>query len=92
MRCFLLISDVMHNRWFLLLDISGLQILIFCDSIEAGAVLVDVGQVAVAEDPGVGVSGLQLFQQPDKCAFLPRRTGVGGVAVLVQATLVAYAQ
>jgi hypothetical protein len=40
---FLLISDVMHNRSFLLLDIGGLQILILCDGIEAGAVLVDVG-------------------------------------------------
>ena len=91
MRCFLLISDVMHNRWFLLLDISGLQILIFCDGVEAGAVLVDVGQVAVAEDPGIGVCGLQLFQQSEKGAFLPRGAGVGGVAVLVQTALVADA-
>ena len=61
----MLISNVMHNRSFLLLDIGGLQILILCDGIEAGAVLVDVGQVAVAEDLGVGVCGLQLFQQPE---------------------------
>ena len=69
-----------------------LNVHVFCDGVEAGAVLVDVGQIAMAEDPGVGVCGLQLFQQPKQCAFLPRGTGVGGVAVLVQATLVAYAQ
>lgn len=90
--CCLLISDVMHNRSFLLLDIGGLQILILCDGIEAGAVLVDIGQVTVAEDPGIGVRGLQLFQQFQQGAFLPRGTGVGGVAVLVQATFVADAQ
>ena len=45
----------------MLLDIGGLQILIFCDSIEAGAVLVDVGQVVMTEDPGIGVRGLQLL-------------------------------
>ena len=92
MRCFLLISNVMHNRSFLLLDISGLQILIFQDGIEAGAVLVDVGQVAVTEDPGIGVRGLQAAQQPEQGAFLPWGAGVGGVAVLVEASFVADAE
>lgn len=82
----------MHNRSFLLLDIVGLQILILCDGIEAGAVFVDVGQVAVTEDPSIGVRGLQAAQQPEQGAFLPRSTGVGGVAVLVVATFVADAQ
>ena len=81
----------MHNRSFLLLDIGGLQILILCDGIEAWAVLVDIGQVAVAEDPGIGVRGLQLLQQFQQGALLPWGTGVGGVAVLVQTTLVAHA-
>ena len=81
----------MHNRSFLLLDIGGLQILILCDGIEAGAVLVDIGQVAVAEDPGIGVRGLQLLQQFQQGAFLPRGAGVGGGAVLVQTTFVAHA-
>jgi small neutral amino acid transporter SnatA (MarC family) len=31
--------------------------------IEAGAVLVDIGQVAMSEDLSIGVRGLQLFQQ-----------------------------
>ena len=70
----------------------GLEARIFRDGIEAGTVLVDVGQVTVAEDPGIGVCGLQLFQQPEKRAFLPQGAGVGGSAVLVQATLVADTQ
>ena len=69
-----------------------LNVHVFCDGVEAGAVLVDVGQVAVAEDPGVGVCGLQLFQQPEQGAFLPRGAGVGGIAMLVETTLVADAQ
>ena len=70
----------------------GLEARILWDGVVAGAVLMDVGQVAVAEDSGVGVCGLQLFQQFQKGAFLPRGTGVGGVAVLVQTTLVADTQ
>ena len=100
---FLLVSDVMHDHsMFEGLTLRagprmvtlhpGLQARILFLSIEAGAVLVDIGQVAVAEDPGIGVSGLQLFQQPEQGAFLPRGAGVGGVAVLVQATFVADAQ
>ena len=88
----LLISDVMHNRSFLLLDIGGLQILILCDGIEAGAVFVDVGQVAVTEDPSIGVRGLQAAQQPEQGAFLPRSAGVGGIAVLVEASFVTDAE
>lgn len=82
----------MHNRSFLLLDIGGLQILILCDGIEAGAVFVDVGQVAVTEDPSIGVRGLQAAQQPEQGAFLAGCAGVGGVAMLVEATFVADAE
>ena len=81
----------MHNRSFLLLDIGGLQILILCDGIEAGAVLVDIGQVAMTEDLGIGMFFLQAVQQPEQGAFLPRHAGVGGGAVHVQAPFVAYA-
>ena len=52
----------------------------------------DVGQVAVAEDPGIGVFFLQAAQQPEQGAFLPRCAGIIGVAVLVQTTFVAYAE
>ena len=81
----------MHNRSFLLLDIGGLQILILCDGIEAGAVLVDIGQVAVAEDPGIGMGLLQATEQTQQGAFLSRCAGIIGVAVLVQTALVAHA-
>ena len=52
----------------------------------------DVGQVAVTEDAGIGVGLLQATEQAQQGAFLPRGAGVGGVAVLVQATLVADTQ
>ena len=69
----------------------GLQARILFLSIEAGAVLVDVGEVAMAEDAGIGMGLLQATEQAQQGALLPRGTGVGGVAVLVQTTLVAHA-
>ena len=42
---------------------SGLQSRILCEGIEAGAVLVDVGEVAVAEDAGFGMGFLQTAEQ-----------------------------
>ena len=68
----------------------GLEARILFLSIEAGAVLVDVGQVTVAEDTGVGMCGLQLFQQPEKCAFLRSCPRVGRIPLLVQSAFVAY--
>ena len=41
----------------------GLQARIFREGIEAGAVLVDVGEVAVAEDAGIGMGLLQATEQ-----------------------------
>ena len=70
----------------------GLEARILCDGIEAGAVLVDVGEVAMAEDAGIGVGLLQATEQTQQGAFLAGRAGVGGVAVLVVATFVADAQ
>ena len=69
----------------------GLEARILCDGIEAGAVLVDVGEVAVAEDAGIGMGFLQATEQAQQGAFLAGRAGVGGIAVLVQTTFVAYA-
>ena len=51
----------------------------------------DVGEVAVAEDAGIGMGFLQAAEQAQPGAFLAGRTGVGGIAVFVQATFVAYA-
>ena len=41
----------------------GLETRILRDGIEAGAVLVDVGEVAVAEDAGFGMGFLQTAEQ-----------------------------
>ena len=68
----------------------GLQARIF-RTIKTGAVLVDVGEVAVAEDAGIRMGFLQAAQQVQQGAFLAGRAGVGGIAVFVQATFVAYA-
>ena len=51
----------------------------------------DVAEVAMAEDAGSGMGLLQATEQAQQGAFLPRGTGVGGIAVLVQATFVAHA-
>ena len=69
----------------------GLEVWIL-RTVEAGAVLVDVGEVAMAEDAGIGVGLLQATEQAQQGAFLAGRAGVGGVAVLVVATFVADAQ
>ena len=70
----------------------GLQARILFLSIEAGAVLVDVGEVAMAEDAGIGVGLLQATEQAQQGAFLAGCAGVGGVAVLVEASFVADAE
>ena len=70
----------------------GLEARILCDGIEAGAVLVDVGEVAVAEDAGIGVSLLQTAKQSQQRTFLHGCSGVVGVAPLVQSSLVAHAE
>jgi len=69
----------------------GLEARILLLSIEAGAVLVDVGQVAVAEDAGIGMGFLQTAEQAQQGALLAGRAGVGGIAVLVEASFVAHA-
>ena len=68
-----------------------LQIPIFLD-VEAGTVLVDVGEVAVADDLGLGVFELQQAEQRPQRVLLCRCPGVGGVSLRVQSALVAYAQ
>lgn len=99
----LLISDVMHDHsMFEGLTLRagprmatlhpGLEARILCDGIEAGAVLVDVGEVAVAEDASIRMGFLQTAEQAQQGAFLPRGTGVGGIAVLVEASFVTDAE
>ena len=70
----------------------GLQARILCEGIEAGAVLVDVGEVAMAEDAGIGMGLLQATEQAQQGAFLTGRAGVVGIAVLVEAPFVTDAE
>jgi len=70
----------------------GLEARILFLSIEAGTVLVDVGEVAVAEDAGIGMGFLQATEQAQQGAFLAGRAGVGGIAMLVEASFVADAE
>ena len=99
----LLISDIMHDHSILVgLTLRamprmatlhpGLQARILFLGIEAGAVLVDVGEVAMAEDAGVGVCFLQTTEQAQQGAFLLQCAGVGSVAVFVEAPFVADAE
>ena len=52
----------------------------------------DVGEVAVAEDAGIGMGLLQATEQAQQGAFLAGRAGVGGIAVLVEASFVTDAE
>ena len=70
----------------------GLEARIFREGIEAGAVLVDVGEVAMAEDAGIAMGLLQAMEQAQQGAFLFRCAGVCGVAVFVEAPFVADAE
>ena len=99
----LLISDIMHDHSILVgLTLRakprmatlhpGLEARIFREGIEAGAVLVDVGEVAMAEDAGIGMGFLQATEQAQQGAFLAGRAGVGGIAVLVEASFVTDAE
>ena len=70
----------------------GLQARILRLGIEAGTVLMDVGEVAMAEDAGIGMGFPQATEQAQQGVFLAGCAGIVGFAVLVEATLVAYAE
>ena len=78
-----------------LLKASGseflLNILILLLRIEAGAVLVDVGEVAVTEDDGFGVVDAEGLEQGVQSGFLRCSAGVLGTALGVETALVADA-
>ena len=52
----------------------------------------DVGEVAMAEDAGIGMGFLQATEQAQQGAFLAGRAGVGGIAMLIEAPFVADAE
>ena len=59
---------------------------------EAGALLSDMRQLAVAKDMGLGVLLYELFQERAQRGFLGLGAGVGSNAFFVQATLIGNAQ
>ena len=69
-----------------------LQIPILFLGIEARTVLVYTGQVAVADNLGLGVFELQQAEQREQRVLLCRCPGVFRLALWVQSALVAYAQ
>ena len=52
----------------------------------------DVGEVAMAEDAGIGMGLLQATEQAQQGAFLAGCAGVGGVAVFVQTAFITDAE
>ena len=68
-----------------------LQVLVLLLGIEAGAVLVDVGEVAVTEDDGLGVIDAQRLEQGMEGGFLRCSARVLGTAVGIETALVADA-
>ena len=69
----------------------GLEARILHDGIEARAVLVDVGEVAVAEDAGVGMISFQATEQSLQGTLLWCGACVGGPSFGRQSTLIADA-
>ena len=59
--------------------------------VEAGTALAHPGQVAVADDLGIGIVCAEALQQLCHASLLGRSAGVGGMAVAVEAALVADA-
>ena len=70
----------------------GLEGLVFGLGVEAGAGLVDTGEVAVAEDAGRGVVGTKGTEQGREGGLLEGRAGVGRATVGVETALVADAE
>ena len=64
---------------------------ILCFGIETGTGLANIGQIAVAEDAGFGVTFPQVLQQALQGDLLLGRAGVGGFAVGRHSALVADA-
>ena len=71
-------------------DSNIVQVSVFPDSIEAGAVLARV-QVVVADDQGFRIAPVQVFQQSPECSLLRLGARVGGLASDIQPALVADA-
>ena len=74
-----------------MLQLKGLEIEILSTGIEARTLLLDPGKVAMAKNLGIGVIGLQSTQQGDEGLLLGRSTGVVGLALGIETSLIANA-
>ena len=70
------------------MEVDGFEPLLH---VEAGTALAHPGQVAVADDLGIGIVCAEALQQLCHASLLGRSAGVGGMAVAVEAALVADA-
>ena len=59
--------------------------------VEAGALLGDIGEVAMSHNLGVGITALQVFQKEEQGGLLLGSACVGISATVVLATDIAYA-
>ena len=70
------------------MEVDGFEPFLY---VEAGTALAHPGQVAVADDLGIGIVCAEALQQLCHASLLGRSAGVGGMAVAVEAALVADA-
>ena len=91
MRCLFVGLLCNSSSFFLGLITEKSQVLVL-RTVEARAVLVDVGEVAMAEDAGIAMGFLQATEQAQQSAFLAGCAGVGGFAMRVEAPFVADAE
>ena len=75
----------------LLFELQGREGQILSTGIEAGTVLLDPGKVTMAKDLGIGIVNLQGAEQCHEGVLLGRGTGVGGLAIGIETSLIADA-
>ena len=75
----------------LLFEYQGREVQILRTGIEAGTGLLNPGEVAMAQDAGIGVVNLQGAKQRHEGALLGWGTDVGGLAIGIEASLIADA-
>ena len=75
----------------LLLKLQGREAQILGAGFEARAILLDPGEVAMTKDAGIGVANLQGAEQRYEGVLLGWGAGVGGLAIGIEASLIADA-
>ena len=73
----------------LLFQLEGLEIFVLGACIKAGTLFLDPGKVTMTKDLGIGIIDLQAAEQCDQSMLLSGGTGIGGIAVGIEASFVA---